>query len=158
MNQASPSTSLHRLIDLRGKRVSQEMLSQLDLSQCVLGLSATNRIAIFCFTLLLSFLCAVVVANVGAKLALDLVFDYQGWRYLAIAIVAIILAAFIFWARAQWLQSILVTLVGCWLGLPLLALVLRLVGLENFVLVSPLFGTLLTAASLLSVIGYSALY
>ncbi|MEH2159027.1 pentapeptide repeat-containing protein [Nostoc sp.] len=155
MNQASPPTSLPRLINLRGKRISQEILSQLDLRQCSLGLSVISRIKIFSLSLLLSLLCAVVAANAGAKLALDLVFDYQGLRYLAIAIVAIILAVFVYWVRSQWLQSILVALVGCWLGLPLLAVGLRLVGLENFVVVSPLYGTLLTAASVLSVIGLS---
>ncbi|MHC5759988.1 pentapeptide repeat-containing protein [Nostoc sp.] len=155
MNQASPPTSLPRLIDLRGKRISQEILSQLDLRQCSLGLSVTSRIGIFSLSLLLSLLCSVVAANAGAKLALDLVFDYQGLRYLAIAIVAIILAVFVYWVRSQWLQSILVALVGSWLGLPLLAVGLRLVGLENFVVVSPLYGTLLTAASVLSVIGLS---
>ncbi len=155
MNQVSPQTNRHRLIDLRGKRVAQEMLSQLDFSKCLLGLSTTNRIVIFSLSLLLSFLCAVVAANVGAKLALDLVFDCQGWRYLAIAIVAIILVAFVFWARSQWLQSILVALVGCWLGLPLLAVVLRLLKLDDFVFIGPLIGTLLTAASLLSVVGLS---
>ncbi|MBN3941722.1 MAG: pentapeptide repeat-containing protein [Nostoc sp.] len=155
MNQASPPTSLPRLIDLRGKRVSQEMLSQLDFSQCLLGLSATSRIGIFSLSLLLSLLCAVVAANVGAKLALDLVFDYQGWRYLTIANVAIILAVFVYLVRTQWLQSILVALIGCWLVLPILAVGLRLMGLENFVVVSPLFGTLFTAASLFSVVGLS---
>ncbi len=155
MNQVSPPTSLPRLIDIRGKRVYQEMLSQLDFRQCLLGLSAASRIAIFSLSLLLSLLCAVVAANAGAKLALDLVFDYQGLRYLAIAIVAIILAVFVYWVRSQWLQSILVALFGCWLGLPLLAVGLRLVGLENFVVLSPLYGTLLTAASVLSVIGLS---
>ncbi|MBW4429963.1 MAG: pentapeptide repeat-containing protein [Nostoc desertorum CM1-VF14] len=155
MNQASPSTALPRLIDIRGKRVSQEMLSQLDLSQCLLGLSTTSRIGIFLLSLVLSFLCAVITANVGAKLALDLVFDYQGWRYLVIAIVAIILAVFVFWTHTQWLQSILVALFGCWLGLPLLAVVVRLVRLDNFVLSGPLIATLLTAASLLSLAGLS---
>ncbi|MBN3873340.1 pentapeptide repeat-containing protein [Nostoc sp. JL33] len=155
MNQASLPTSVPRLIDLRGKRISQEMLSQLDFSQCLLGLSAMSRIGIFSLSLLLSLLCAVVAANAGAKLALDLVFDYQGWRYLTIAIVAIILATFVYWVRTQWLQSILVALVGCWLVLPILALGLRLMGLENFVVVSALFGTLLTATSLLSVVGLS---
>ncbi|MEH2151491.1 pentapeptide repeat-containing protein [Nostoc sp.] len=155
MNQASPPTSLPRLINLRGKRISQEILSQLDLRQCSLGLSVISRIGIFSLSLLLSLLCAVVAANAGAKLALDLVFDYQGLRYLAIAIVAIILAVFVYLVRSQWLQSILVALIGCWLVLPLLALGLRLVGLENFVVVSPLYGTLLTAASVLSVIGLS---
>jgi uncharacterized protein YjbI with pentapeptide repeats len=161
MNQASPPTSLPRLIDLRGKRVSQEMLSQLDFSQCLLGLSATSRVGIFSLSLLVSLLCAVVTAFAGATLALNLVFDYQGWRYLTIATVAIILSAFVYWVRSQWLQSILVIFVGCWLGLPILAVVLRLVGLVSpsklnlFIIGSPLIGTLLTAASLLSVVGLS---
>ncbi|MEH2108079.1 pentapeptide repeat-containing protein [Nostoc sp.] len=161
MNQASPPTSLPRLIDLRGKRVSQKMLSQLDFSQCSLGLSATSRMGIFSLSLLLSFLCAVVTAFAGATLALNLVFDYQGWRYLTIAIVTIILAVFIYWVRSQWLQSILVIFVGCWLGLPILAVVFRQVGLVSpsklnlFIIGSPLIGTLLTAASLLSVVGLS---
>lgn len=160
MNQASLPTSL-RLINLRGKRISQEMLSQLDLRQCLLGLSATSRMGILSLSLILSLLSGVVAGIVGSKLALDLVFNYEGWRYLTIAIVAIIVAAFVYWVQSQWLQSILVILVGCWLGLPIFAIVLRLIGLASpqllsvFVIGSPLVGTLFAAASLFSLIGLS---
>ncbi|MBD2445701.1 pentapeptide repeat-containing protein [Nostoc sp. FACHB-152] len=154
MNQASPLTGQSRLIDLRGKRVSQEMLSQVDLRQCLLGLSLASRIGIFFFSLLLGVLCAVVAAIAGGRLALDLGFlDQLGRCYVTIATVAIILAAFVFWAHSQWMQSILVALVGCWLGLPILVLVV--LGYGDFMFLIPLVGTLLTACSLLSLVGLS---
>jgi uncharacterized protein YjbI with pentapeptide repeats len=161
MNQASPSTSSLRSIDLRGKRLSQEMLSELDFSQCLLGLTVTNQAGVFTLSLLLNLLCATMTGIAGAKLALDLAFDFHGWRYLTVAILAIILTVLVYWARTQFLWSILVALFGCWLGLPILAVGLRLVRLVPpselglFVIASALVGTLLTAAALLSVVGLS---
>ncbi|MBD2036985.1 pentapeptide repeat-containing protein [Leptolyngbya sp. FACHB-321] len=161
MNQSSQSTPAPYSTNLRGQRVSQAILSQLDFSQCLLGLSVTSRIGVLALSLLLSFLGGTIAGIAGAKLALDLAFDFQGWRYLTIAITVITLTMLLYWARTQFLWSTLVTLLGCWLGLPLLTLGLRLLGLVPpaevgpFVVVSALIGTLLTTAASLSVVGLS---
>jgi hypothetical protein len=149
------------LLNIRGVKISQERLSQLNFNHCLLGLSTKSKVGIFISSLLLTLLCAAMAGTVGAKLVLDLAFDFQGWRYLTLGIVAIVSVALVYWAQTQLLRGILVVLVGGWMGLPILAGVLRLVGLIApsklglFVIASPLVGTLLTAASLLGVVGLS---
>ncbi|MFM7448735.1 MAG: hypothetical protein ACKO24_09070, partial [Leptolyngbyaceae cyanobacterium] len=129
MSISSPPRIAQKFRNLRGRRLSQEIFNQIDLSQCVMGLAHIHRIGIFSLGLALTSLFAALVGGVVTMIVLALAFDYQGWRYVTIAFLVSIISALGYWVQSHRIQSIWVVLVSSWIGLPMFVVGLYLMGL-----------------------------
>lgn len=114
--------------DFRAKRLSDKQIRVLPLQDCIFGTDQSNKYLLAILSLLAIVFLGCISGFFSGKLFTDILFDYQGLRYLSIGFLIIIFISTSRLGRLGILSVLVQSVVYGFLWIPLVAVLLLVVG------------------------------
>jgi uncharacterized protein YjbI with pentapeptide repeats len=114
------------------KRLTQQQLTDLVPQNCTFGIGTSGKIALLVLSLLLASFLGLIAGLLGGKILTDIIFDFQGMRYLSLGFLTVILLSVTRLRRHEILVILYQATLGSFFWVPFLSLFLLAIGwLEN---------------------------